>query len=363
MYIREYQNPNYKCQDQYHEDDAISVLFIGGVHGNEINTIMAVGAKAKMPHPHSNIDPHIKTVGFIPCVNFDALRENVRGINKDTSDLNRGWFNSDYRAQLSEIMKEYDIIIDCHCTDDIAPLFYLSTHQPATDVCALVRYFEREHINYALSSNVNDTIKTTHTVRNKYHPAVGNYRKQLSITWEECGMSYRGESVESTKQMIDEMLGHYAYTIYRDALIQELIETPPVSSFRTLGFIQSTREGVFICDEPPFPSYHYPVLTIEPGNPLSVGVVREFNMHGKYGDECGCHAEYLTSNVELRIFEIMNRGKYVTEGALLASYQPSNADKFPTSDIRNASHTYIPPKYVESGVMELTAEINKNKKR
>lgn len=360
MYIREYKNPNYKCQDSYFEGNAIDVLFIGGIHGNEVNTIMAVGAMAKMPHPHSNIDPHIRTVGFIPCANFDAARANSRGVSKDTSDLNRGWFNSDYRKQLSEIMSRYDVIIDCHCSEDIAPLFYLSTQQPATDVCALVRYFEREKINYALSCNANDTIKVTHTQRpGYYHPLAGNYRKQLSITWEENGMSYHRESVESTRRMINDMLGHYAYTMYRDALIQELIDTPPVSTFRTLGFVQSVKEGIFLCDASRGTTYTRPLTTIESGELIDIGSVREFDLHGKYGDEISCCVDHLSSSVELRVFEIMNRGKYITEGMSIASYQPSNADKFPDSDIRNASHTYIPKEYMELGILELSAKVNK----
>lgn len=366
MYIREYQNPNYKCNDSYFAYNAIDVLFIGGIHGDEINTIMAVGAMAKMPHPHEHIDPHIRKVGFIPCANFEALRLNARGINADTSDLNRGWFKSNYRTWLSEVLSEYDVIIDCHCSENIAPLFYLSTYQPASDVCALIRYFEREKINYALSSNANDTIKITHTMRpGFYHPLIGNYRKQLTLTWEENGMSYQRDSVESTKAMICNMLGHYAYTIYRDALIQELIDTPPVSSFRTLGFMQSTKEGVFICDAHNHQrgrSYTHPLMAIAPGEPMDIGSVREFNLHGKYGDEVSCCSEHLTSNVELRVFEVMNEGRYVTEGMLIASYQPSNADKFPDSDIHNATHTYIPSDCMELGILELSAKINNKKK-
>lgn len=360
MWIREYDNPRYKCNDDYFKNNAISVLFIGGIHGNEINTIMAIGAKAKMPFPHSKIDPHIKTVGFIPCANFDAFRVNARGINKDASDLNRGWYNSDYRGQLEEIMKRYDVIIDCHCSDDISPLFYLSTHQPATDVCAMVRHFERERINYALSCNTNDTIKTTHVARSLYHPATGYYHKQLSLTWEENGMTYQRDSVESTLRMVDSMLDSYAYTMYRDALIQELIDTPSPSTFRTLGFVHSTREGVFICDiNPSNRSYWNPLAEYDENVPIEVGSIREFDMDGRYGDENPACAEYLTSTVKTRVFEIMNRGIYVTEGAVLASFQPSNADKFPDSDIRNATATYIPNEYKESTVMELHAAIER----
>ena len=361
MWIREYENPKYKCHDEYFKNNAISVLFIGGIHGNEVNTIMAIGRKAKMPHPHSNIDPHIRKVGFIPCANFDVFRMNLRGVNKDVTDLNRGWFNSNYRERLEEVMKGYDVIIDCHCSEDIAPLFYLSTHQPATDVCAMVRYFEREQLNYALSCNTNDTIKLVHTQRSTYHPQTGYYRKQLSITWEENGMKYNPRSVESTERMINDMLGHYAYKLYRDALIQELIDTPPISTFRTVGFICSTREGVFIYPNSSRCSYNSPIESFRPNEPMNVGYIREFDIHGHYGNEYPACADYLVSNVETRVFEINGRGMYVTEGTRLASYQPSNADKFPESDIRNASHTYIPAKYAESTIMQLSAEINKKR--
>lgn len=364
MYIRKYMNPKFNCNDHYYDNDGISVLFIGGVHGNEINTIMAVGAIAKMPVPCSSIDPHIREVGFIPCANFEAFRVNCRGYVSDNTDLNRGWKDSNYRSQLESIIAEYDVVIDCHCSEDIAPLFYLSTSQPATDICAMIRCFEREYINYALSNNANDTIKVTHTMRpGFYHPLCGSYRKQLSITWEENGMEYRRDSVESTERMITEMLTHYAYVLYRDTLIQELIETPPTSEFRTLGFVHATKEGVFRCNLGSGCTYNYPLKKIEPNETIDLGVVRAFDIHGRYGDELSVCAEYMKSDVELRIFEISGRGRYVTEGVPIAAYQPSNADKFPKDQIENASHTYIPHEYYECGILQLSAEINKRQRQ
>lgn len=357
MWIREYDNPDCHIKDDYFKNNTISVLFIGGIHGNEVNTIMAIGARSKMPIPCDHIDPHIKKVGFIPCANFDAFRGNVRGTTKDLSDLNRGWVETDYRKELKEIMNGYDVIIDCHCSENISPLFYLSTYQPATDVCASIRHFEREQINYALSCNTNDTIKLAHTHRLTYHPQTGYYRKQLSLTWEENGMSYQQSSVESTEQMIDDMLKYYAYTMYRDALIQELIDTPPVSTFNTLGFILSAREGVFKCDFKSGGRYKYPIICCDKGESINIGWIREFDRGGRYDCENLACANYLKYTVDIRVLEIMNGGIYVNEGTPLAMFQPSNAGKFPHDDIHNAATTYIPDELKDATIMSLHSKI------
>lgn len=327
---------NYKTftfENNGREEDSISILFIAGIHGNEVNTVMAAYQMINMLEVYNQDIHDVSKITIVPLVNVEGFRMNQREFVSLYSDLNRCHDTSrggDIRKELHDLIEDHDIVIDMHCSQDFtAPMFYLSTFQDNRELYGLIKYFEACGINYLVSSSVNDTLKATYSRPGK-----------LVLTFEVGGMEYDEDSIAATIRMMQYVIKYgldilqYVCAMYTKESLEKMI-VPESYQFRTGKLVNSPAEGIFVGSD------KFTSKSIIHDLKCGLGCVQRAEIPSTqllvYKQLCRTSANnlemrmkevYYESSIPAssKIMQILNMNKYIPEGALILQYQPSNCD-------------------------------------
>lgn len=173
------------------DDSCANVLFIGGVHGNELGTIRLAYDLIREFENYKQY--HYKDIGIIaviPCVNESGMRNNTREVSENYADLNRGWCDNprnDLPTEIDRIEKEYcikfHIIVDMHCSPNVAPMFLLNRDQTyVNDIVDAINTVEEERISS--TSNVYYCVRDTRINTLKRQMSNNN---RIILTYEQSG--------------------------------------------------------------------------------------------------------------------------------------------------------------------------------
>ena len=215
----------YQIKKDKKEKGDIRVAIVAGVHGNELGTmalaynllkhyngfieekdIISKGEEQlerddshtitiTIKHDHNIfhwIDPYraplegICSMTIIPVVNEIGLRDSTREQNQCTADLNRGYENiytDNVRNIINLIVKNSDVVIDLHCSSNLAKCFILDM-----DMSKLSLLID----NMSTFSKQSDTIfpyiikgATPGTLKHY----TNSFPNKLGFTWEQSGMN------------------------------------------------------------------------------------------------------------------------------------------------------------------------------
>lgn len=176
------------------DDSCANVLFIGGIHGNELGTIRLaydlIREFESYEHYEKDRYKDIGIIAVIPCVNESGMRNNTREVSENYADLNRGWCDNprnDLLMEIDGLEKEYGIkfhiVVDMHCSPNVAPMFLLNRNQ--TYVNDIV-----DAISHTLDENVSSLNDVYYCVRDT---RINTLKRQMSnntriiLTYEQSG--------------------------------------------------------------------------------------------------------------------------------------------------------------------------------
>lgn len=169
--------------------DGMSILFIAGVHGNELSSIALARSIYKSLKDddidgYDDIDEYltkckISKITIAPCVNFEAVRSSSRNIIQSNQDLNRAWSTQRLvpRNTITELIRDHDIIVDLHSSPNCANMFYFDVKQKG--FMDYIKFCDKTKCIYAVSDSYNDSIKS-------YACQIPN---KIGFTWEMPGMN------------------------------------------------------------------------------------------------------------------------------------------------------------------------------
>lgn len=202
--------------------EATNVLFIAGIHGNEIGTIQLAYSLIKNFEEFSDYE-NIGIIGVIPCVNQSGLRNNTRNATEDYSDLNRGWKDnprSDLLDVITEMERQYStkfhIVVDMHCSPNIAPIFLLNRDQKyVSEIMDAIDESVHDlpsELSFSIRNRVFGCVRDTSisTFKRSY-----SNEKRIVLTYEQSGY---GEALHSLNT---EMVNYFA-SIFMTTLVPKL---------------------------------------------------------------------------------------------------------------------------------------------
>ena len=165
---------------------APSALILAGVHGNEIGTISLA---YDLIHTISSKDLQFKNlsrINIVPVVNQEGMRNQSRELLDGSNDLNRNWDQSTYtiRDELLNLINDYDIILDLHCSEYCDSMFLLDSRMQK--LSSIIPVLDKCDIHYCIQTSHNATLKWYADSHNK-----------IGLTWEQIGLNYLNEEVNA----------------------------------------------------------------------------------------------------------------------------------------------------------------------
>jgi len=160
--------------ERYNSNKSLNVLFIAGVHGNEL-TAMNICKNLHIKCKQKSYDK--ANITFLNYVNMYGLKRCVRECysEENSEDLNRHHFERNHkhpRDIIYEEINKHDIIIDIHSSPWISN-FFLINNNSNTDI----NYFINKNIGYVVRDSDAKTIKN-------YCLSLG----KLGFTYESSGL-------------------------------------------------------------------------------------------------------------------------------------------------------------------------------
>ena len=162
----------------------VKILILAGVHGNELGTILLANDINEWATPKNLLEHDIAILDIWTHVNISGTRNKTRDYvqNDPGMDLNRGYSidrpsADDIRKEIIDLISknDYDIVIDMHCSHNIAPTFLIDADQDyAPEIC---KWCTEHHFNCMVRECHNDTIKR-----------FTSDCDIIGLTWEQPGM-------------------------------------------------------------------------------------------------------------------------------------------------------------------------------
>lgn len=208
---------------------APSVLILAGVHGDEIGTISLA---YDLIHTINDKDLQFKNlsrINIVPVVNREGMRNQSRELVNGSNDLNRNWDQSTYtiRDELMNLINDYDIILDLHCSEYCDSIFLLDSRMQK--LSSIIPVLDKCGIHYCIQDSHNATLKW-----------YADSHDKIGLTWEQIGLNYLDEGVnaESLTTILN-LLDNIHLMIESPDYTQE-IEYP-------ISYpLQNKREGLYI---------------------------------------------------------------------------------------------------------------------
>lgn len=230
--------------DGHVDERYTNVLFIAGVHGNELGTIrLAYQLIEEFEDYGEGHYKRIGLIGVIPCVNQSGMRNNTRDVSENYADLNRGWDDdprSDLLEEIGRMEKEYGIkfhiIVDMHCSPNIAPVFLLNRDQMyINQIVHTVESFNKEAVEYLepIHCCVRDTRITTfkRTFSNK---------ERIVLTYEQSGY-------EKSNPQYNASMSHYITEAFLENIVPKLRDVINVGSSVPDNYIDNHFDCKYLC--------------------------------------------------------------------------------------------------------------------
>jgi len=151
-----------------------SVLISAGIHGDEIGSMFLL---TKLEELFIREKWPINAT-FANYCNPSAIRAKHReSTGVDGADMNRGWLYESARTELSEVVKNFDVLFDLHCSWKSTEFFLCNNGQNIS-----YEWLEKQGIPFGVREGSPDTLKM-HATR----------ECQMGFTWEMMGMEHVNE--------------------------------------------------------------------------------------------------------------------------------------------------------------------------